>query len=234
MKRWKEILKLGYEETIKWLVSNGLSFWVLPTLIFFYTQFGLPQLLYKLAATVGFAGLLIIVAAVLRIWYISIFPLSIEYGKYYLGMTGEDGTDMRVQGFQAKVRNRSWLFFDTASGYIRSNKTGEQFPMYLIVDGEYRLPNETNGIPSYCEFMIGCPLKRKREEFSIPGAGMKWEHFLRDFGDFIFHAQFGSKMFEKKFGIRQHKRVVDAFLNSMISRGQKPRITLKKPHVTGA
>src|SRR4029077_11585514 len=113
---------------------------------------------------------------------------------YFLNMTKTPGREIRVLGFQAHGKNISLEPISQFSGYLRSDVTNKQVPVYIMAqeatpDGIPACtpnfptaPQETLGIPALASFDIST-----YDKIVFPQAideGIPASEFLRDYAPF--------------------------------------------------
>jgi hypothetical protein len=93
---------------------------------------------------------------------------SSQGNGYFLGMTRLNSDEIRVVGFQAHGKSNSAKPIEHFSGFMRSELTNEQIPIYLMAQDAFdpsqkvclvpgwipTLPEETFGIPPFADFDV--------------------------------------------------------------------------------
>jgi hypothetical protein len=165
---------------------------------------------------VGLLALLTIALVTVR----RLTGIDLDTSGYFLGMTG-DGTKISIRTFQAKGRNKSNRPITKVAGHVRSNLTNETFPLYMNLDGNLVLPEDTNGIPPKSPFAIVVPFVEHPES-----EGLDEDNFLRRLADFTLNLDFDGERFSFHFSPNRVRRQVQLF-RRQITPAMEPRVTRK-------
>jgi hypothetical protein len=118
-------------------------------------------------------------------------PISWFPGQYIFGASGgENG--IRIQSFQAAGQNNSDEFIRPLSGYLRSEITGKQFPLFVNDKSDLVAP-DGYGIPARQQFNVGARLVEPNS------AGMSGAEFIREFSRMTFVFNYGNHNYTKRF-----------------------------------
>jgi hypothetical protein len=155
-------------------------------------------------------------------------------GGYFLNMTKLNDHEIRVLGFQAHGKNNSNDPISQISGYIRSDKTNAQRPIYLQAQDQEEnkalacfphpwiptLPDQTFGIPPLADFEIGTYDKPYAE---VGKDGIPLSQFLSTFSPFTVVLEYDGTKLERRFS--------QAEINKQIEIFQKSLNPLSAPHI---
>jgi hypothetical protein len=148
------------------------------------------------------------------------------FTEHFLGLSAEEGADVRAYTFEIEALNKSEDFIESMSGYIRSRISGEKFPMYFNVSGDLVHPDNTYGIPPKFHFRIAVPFAKPWTGSMSHSQMMPAERFLREIGAFTFVYSHEHGQFEKVFSFDEVRRNIEWFRNELVGR-QKPVIRRK-------
>jgi hypothetical protein len=146
---------------------------------------------------------------------------------YFLGMTGSPNEAAEVLSFQAKGHNNLDDPIIDLSGYVRSDRTNDQFPLYFSVNGIRVKPENTNGIPIGADFLIDVPFTH--DEKQIGTFRMPTAKFLADFAPFTFIYKYQGKTFTRRFELPEIEAVVQKFERVTRQAGGPPSVVVKQP-----
>lgn len=146
-----------------------------------------------------------------------------DFSGYFLGLLGSSDGNF-AHGFQAQGYNSSNQCISDFTGYIQSKITGERFPILFNVEGDLYKPEETNGIPPKCKFLINAPLTYSGDysAFKMPLA-----EFRKDWISFSVFIKCRNRKYIKKFNKKQVNTLLNHWETVMLG-GQKAKVTLKK------
>ena len=163
---------------------------------------------------------------------------------YFLNMGKLNDGEIHVAGFGAHGKNTSKDPITEFKGYIRSDLTNAQLPIYIIAfgpdhqarPGEISFPNmfptlpeETYGIPGLAEFDI---VTHKTQAIQSGVDGMPLSKFLREFGAFTLVLEYDGIKLEKQFTADSIKKQLELFDKSLNPQNATiPRVT-RKPNAT--
>jgi hypothetical protein len=165
--------------------------------------------------------------------------------SFFLGITRLNDEEMRVVGFQAHGKNTSTDPISEFSGVMRSDRTNEQRPIFLLAQEATAKtdpnrptfirppmiptpPEETFGIPGLADFDIGTHDK----PFVMNGVdGVPISQFLRDFGAFTIILKYDGATIERHFSVEQINAQVALLKKQSEPDTNAPRIT-RKPTAT--
>jgi hypothetical protein len=160
--------------------------------------------------------------------------------SYCSAMTTLNDQEVRIIGFQAHGKNTSTDPISEFSGLMRSDRTNEQRPIYLMARDKSSdpsapsffpqpaiptIPEETFGIPGLADFDISTHEKPYIENGKD---GVPSSQFLRDFGAFTVVLKYDGATYERHFSIEQIHAQLALF--ERLSRPQDagaPRVTRK-------
>jgi hypothetical protein len=153
---------------------------------------------------------------------------------YFLNMMKTFGKELRILGFQAHGRNISTDPISHLSGYIRSDLTNAQIPIYLQAQDADQTkihacfphpwiptaPDETYGIPGFAEFDIGTYEKPFVEISLTEGVkeGVTAADFLATFVPFTVVLEYDGGNIKRKFSrteVEQQFTIFEAGLNPL-------------------
>jgi hypothetical protein len=135
--------------------------------------------------------------------------------SYFLAMTRLNDEEIRVGGFQAHGKNTSTDPISEFSGFVRSDRTNEQRPIYLSAQDlapdptrpSYvppmmipTVPEETFGIPGLADFDI---VTHDKPYMETGKDGVPLSQFLREFGGFTVILKYDGATVERHFSIEQ-------------------------------
>jgi hypothetical protein len=118
-------------------------------------------------------------------------PITWYPGQYVFGASGDD-KGIRIQSFQAAGQNNSDEFIAPLSGFVRSEITGNSFPLQVNDNGTL-VSSEGYGIPAKHQFNIGVRI------VANDGGGITSSEFLRDFGRLTFVFKYGNHTYNRRF-----------------------------------
>jgi hypothetical protein len=164
------------------------------------------------------------------------FEQTANGSGYFLSMTRLGNQEMRVLGFQAHGKNISNKATEHLTGYVRSEVTNVQLPIYLLAQAQEdpkpnvcyaqtwvpTVPQETFGLPPFADFQLAT--------FSKPVAIMESDgspisKFMNDFVPFTIVLEYDGTRYERRFSKEEVQRQVSTFERSL-----NPQ---SSPHVTG-
>jgi hypothetical protein len=145
---------------------------------------------------------------------------------YFLGMTRLNNDEIRVLGFQAHGKSNSSKPIEHFTGYMRSELTNEQIPIYLMGQDPLEatqkvclvpgwiptLPQETFGIPPFADFDIATfdkPLAAAGKD------GMTLTKFMNDFVPFTVVLEYDGTRYERRFTQEEVQIQVTLFQRSL-------------------
>jgi hypothetical protein len=147
---------------------------------------------------------------------------------YFLNLQQVQGQELRVTGFGGQGRNISSQPIEHFSGYLRSDVTNVQLPMFLLAQDQDEaklkvclahpwiptLPQETFGIPSFANFEI----VTFENSVTLPGVdGMPFSKFMSDFVPFTIFLEYDGTKYERQFTKEEVLRHVE-----MLGRAANP------------
>ncbi|MDR6834843.1 MULTISPECIES: hypothetical protein [unclassified Sphingopyxis] len=149
-------------------------------------------------------------------WEMEGFPV------YWLGMMRSGFDPVRVTGFQLQGRNHGALI-DNMSGFVRSDMTGQSLPIFLNVEGDPVLPEETYGIPAGADFGV-CAFFGERNSTR---PGINSEQFIGEFGAFTVVIEYDGKRWQRSFGEEEIEAQMSRFVRESRRGTAQPRVTRK-------
>jgi hypothetical protein len=145
--------------------------------------------------------------------------------SHFIGSGVHGETRPLIYGFQATATNNTGHSLDGVSGFVRSLVTGEQFEMFLNVDGVPTRAENTHGIPAGAKFTIVVPFHHAPHP-PPESAYMSLDTFEAEMGEFQFVFIHDGKTFKKTFRRKDTKTVGETLRNIMIGDTQ-PRVRRK-------
>jgi hypothetical protein len=158
---------------------------------------------------------------------------------YFLNINRLNDQEFRIVGFQAHGKNTSTDPISEFSGFMRSDRTNEQRPIFLLAQeaaskADPKLPafirppmiptppEETFGIPGLADFDIATFDK----PFVMSGVdGVPLSQFLRDFGAFTVILKYDGTTVERHFSVEQINAQVALLRKQSEPDTNAPRIT---------
>lgn len=153
-------------------------------------------------------------------------------GGYFLNMTKTNNQEIRVLGFQAHGKNNSNSPISRFNGYIRSDLTNAQRPIYILAQDADEtqipacipriptLPQQTLGIPAFGDFDIATFEKAS----IIPGNdGIVVSKFINDFVPFTLVLEYDGGRIERQFSRAEVNKQIEIF-EKTISLQSVPRV----------
>lgn len=129
---------------------------------------------------------------------------------FFLNLQRVQGQELRVTGFGGQGRNISSRPIEHFSGYLRSDVTNIQLPIFLLAQDQDEtklkiclahpwiptLPQETFGIPGFANFEIAT----FENSVTLPGVdGMPFSKFMNDFVPFTIFLEYDGTKYERRF-----------------------------------
>ncbi|WP_108516882.1 hypothetical protein [Bradyrhizobium algeriense] len=157
---------------------------------------------------------------------------------WFLSMNKVGNGEVRVTGFSAHGRNTSSQPIKHFSGYMRSDLTNAQIPIFVLGQDQDEeklkvcfshswiptLPQETYGIPGYADFDI----VTFENAVTLPGAdGVPLAKFMNDFVPFTIFLEYDGTKYERQFTKAEVDKQVETFVRS-INPQSTPRV-LRRP-----
>jgi hypothetical protein len=136
-------------------------------------------------------------------------PIKWAWGYIFAARSVGDGIE--ISGFQATGENTSGEFIAKLGGFVRSEITGQQFPI-LVSDRDKLVPTDGYGIPAKHQFHIGARF--------VETGGMTPTQFLRDFGRLTFQFEYDGQIYKRHFTfeeIEAQVRRIEADLRPKVS-----------------
>jgi hypothetical protein len=133
---------------------------------------------------------------------------AIKWNRGYLFSASGGPTGPIVGGIQATGENKSDEFIGPLSGFIRSEITGQQFPILINDSAGKDVPLDGYGVPAGNQFRVFAPLRNGVVPLSA-------EEFMRDFSRFTFVFQYGNHTYTRRFTpeeVQKEMQRVGAFL----------------------
>jgi hypothetical protein len=139
--------------------------------------------------------------------------------SYFLGLHRQNNEETRVSGFSAHGRNTSNDPITELKGYVRSDITNEEWPIYIGAEDPSRptdpfarsiptLTAETYGIPGSAEFNI---TTFGKSVFEGGVDGVPLSKFLRDFSSFTLVIEYDGIVYRRKFTQQEIKSQIELF-----------------------
>jgi hypothetical protein len=167
------------------------------------------------------------------------FEQTARGAGYFLSMQKVENQEIRVTGFGAHGRNDSSQPIDHFSGYLRSDLTNVQLPLFVLGQDPDEsklkvcfaqswiptLPQETFGIPGFADFDI----VTFEKAVTLAGAdGMPLAKFMNDFVPFTIFVEYGGTKYERHFSKAEVLNQVETFQRS-INPQSLPRV-MRRPN----
>jgi len=162
---------------------------------------------------------------------------------YFLNMMQTEGHELRVLGFQAHGKNISGQPISHFSGYMRSDLTNAQVPIYLQAQDPDTskvlacfphpwiptAPSDTYGIPPFAEFDISTFQKPFVAISATEGVtdGVPLSDFMGSFAPFTVYIEYDGGKLERKFSREEVERQ-SAILQNTVNAKLNP---LGSPHI---
>jgi hypothetical protein len=155
-------------------------------------------------------------------------------GAYFLSMTKLNNQEIRVLGFQAHGKNNSSDPLLQFSGFMRSDFTNAQIPIYLQAQDPEESkalacfphpwiptsPDQTYGVPALADFDIGT---YDRPTAEMGKDGVPVSQFLNTFIPFTVVLEYDGKRIERQFSKDEINKQIEIF--------EKSLNPLSNPHV---
>lgn len=160
--------------------------------------------------------------------------------NYFLGFHRQNQEEVRISGFNAQGRNTTADPITELTGYVRSNVTNEEWPIYVGAQDPSRpddpfsrniptLLKETYGIPGFSEFVI---TTFNKSMFDGGKDGMTLSKFLRDFSSFTLVLEYDGNTYRRLFTEQDIKKQLELFERQTDpSKNNAPRI-VRRPNAT--
>jgi hypothetical protein len=154
------------------------------------------------------------------------FEQTARGGGYFLTIQKVGDQEIHVIGFAAHGKNNSSDPVSQFSGYLRSDRTNAQIPIYILAQNADEskvlacfphpwiptLPGETFGIPPFADFEIGSHDK----PFIEPGKdGVTITKFLNDFVPFMIVLEYDGIKVERHFSREEVNKQIEIFEKSL-------------------
>jgi len=158
--------------------------------------------------------------------------------NFFLLMTRTGNEELRIAGFQAHGKNTSADPITEFSGYMRSDLTNEERPIFIraqdLADTNRPAfmpvemiptpPYQTYGIPGLSEFDI---ITDENTYIHVGVGGEPASEFLRDFGPFTIVLKYDGLTITRHFTVDQIKAQMDLLLKHAPGVNNVPRVTRK-------
>lgn len=131
-------------------------------------------------------------------------------------MSAKENGPVYVTCLQGFGINKSKSDILKITGYVQSNITGKKLPLTM----EGMRPEETNGVPANCRFLIQALFR----DPTSPREGIIEEKFLEEWGDFTFFFTSDDKLQKYHFGSKEVVGRINAF-SRPLKRPPPPGIT---------
>jgi hypothetical protein len=119
-------------------------------------------------------------------------------GYYFIGMSADVDQKLLVHFFQAQGRNKTGNPLTKVDGYVRSDRTGQKYPIYFNVPpGATRAsPSEINAIPVDAIIDLRAP-------FLANDGLMPLKQFLAEVIPFTFFFEYDGKTYRRSFSLAE-------------------------------
>jgi len=152
---------------------------------------------------------------------------------YFLGFNRQNQEEVRVSGFVAHGKNTSDDPITNFKGYVRSDITNEEWPIFLIAhnpnaqsvfdDNIPTDPVDTYGIPAKAEFDI---TTFNKTIFEGGKDGIPFSKFLRDFASFKVVLEYDGITVKRQFTTKDIQAQLDLFeRQTEPNKSNSPRVT---------
>lgn len=159
--------------------------------------------------------------------------------NYFLGFNRQNQEEVRISGFVAHGKNTSADPITQFKGYMRSDITNEQWPIYLIAEDPNAksvfdariptLPDETFGIPAGADFDI---TTFDKPIFQGGVDGIPLSKFMRDFASFTVVIEYDGITVRRQFTTKEIEAQIELFERQIDPRkANTPRVT-RRPTAT--
>jgi hypothetical protein len=160
--------------------------------------------------------------------------------SYFLGFNRQNQEEVRITGFAAHGRNTSNDPITELKGFIRSDVTNEELPLYVVAEDPnaahdpfaHTIPTlvaETYGIPGSAEFNI-TTFNKAVFEGGIDGIPIS--KFMRDFSSFTLVLEYDGNIYKRQFTQQEIQGQLQLFERQTDpSKNTAPRI-VRRPNAT--
>jgi len=160
--------------------------------------------------------------------------------NYFLGFNRQNQEETRISGFTAHGKNITNDPITEFKGYIRSDVTNEQWPIYLLAEDPHATnapfmvflptpPQETFGIPGGAEFNI---TTFGKAVFDGGKDGVPISKFKRDFSSFTLVMEYDGKTYRRQFTNKEIQGQVDLFERQTDPRKSNAPRVVRRPNAT--
>lgn len=140
-------------------------------------------------------------------------PITWTYGDGphpIFSMRGNYPDRPLLASMQFTGRNNSDEMVTDIDGFVKSEASGQTFPLYFFIQGKYVLAKDIAGIPPHTDFMLVAPLThdtQKFDQYILPE-----EKFLNDFPPLTLHVALkGQNPYTKHFSAADLQKPIDDF-----------------------
>jgi|SRR5882724_7983814 len=138
-------------------------------------------------------------------------------GYYFIGMSPDPDQKLLVHFFQAQGHNRTGDPLTKVDGYVRSDRTGQKYPIYFNVPpGATRAsPSEINAIPVDAIMDVRAPF--------LPNDGlMPMKQFLAEIVPFTFFFEYDGKTYRRAFSVDDIEPLIRQYEQDIRKSSVKP------------
>lgn len=163
-----------------------------------------------------FFGLGFVGCAAWYFWPSSSSPIVWTFGDGphpVLGMRGGGDARPLISRLQITGTNSSDSPLMGIDGYVRSNVTNREYPLYFQSNGRFIRTIDTNGVPPHTDFMIIAPFADDPEKFEalqIPAT-----KFMAEFGDLTLSIHWDGGQYTHHFPRAELEGAIDNFERSL-------------------
>ncbi|MCE9650249.1 MAG: hypothetical protein K8R18_11570 [Parvibaculum sp.] len=203
--------------TIDALVCLMIAYLLLFT--FWFLRFWLLRKMTPYLVAVVITGLFFSAAVGTYLWNFSRGPIIWTFGDGphpIFGMQGGGGGLPLIWQLQFTGTNRSDEPIARIDGYVRSNLTNKQIPLYFQIKGQFVKTSETFGIPPRTDFVLIAPIAGHSPDTARKEA-IRSDQFLSEYGDITLAVTFDGRgsPFVRHFKRDELARFFDEFTNSL-------------------
>jgi len=141
-------------------------------------------------------------------------PATIN-APYVLGLASSGGQEAYVITIQMRGRNISGAPIMQFDGFIRSDRTNREIPMFLNYQGTLLESDRVNGIPAGGAFDLDSQHLESNNPQRTEGLGIT--QFLIDFPSFTFVFRYDGKTYQHQFTEAYLKEILDRFNKDRLS-----------------
>lgn len=144
------------------------------------------------------------------------------------GMQGGNGGPPLIWQLQFTGTNRSNGPIENIDGFVRSNLTNKQIPLYFQIGGKFVQTTHTLGIPAHADFMLIAPITGNTPDDARRNE-MRADKFLAEYGDITVMIKFSGRgsPFVRHFTKEELSKPLDEFAKSLLEPPPSPSVIPK-------